>query len=379
MEKNKKLSISFNIIAIICIIMFCFAITPKTLQNDTFYTIKIGEHILQNGIDMQDPFSWHENLAYTYPHWLYDVGTYLVYNNFGGMIGVYVTTVILTCILGLTIYFIQLKFSKNQLTSFLLTIGEMYVLMPYIAARAQLFTFIMFALTILFIEEFLETKKIGYAIGLIIIPIVIANVHCAVWPFYFVLYLPYVAEYILCTFLDSNIVNKSSIKSLTKKIEKLKAKSGKEEKIKKLEDKLEKVTIDSVGYERKLKEVKEKPYKIKLERRIAGKWLIVIMIVCILTGLCTPLGDTPYTYLIKTMQGNTTQNISEHLPLTLANHTNVIFTFTLFLIILMFTDTKIKLKDLFMLTGLVVLTFMSRRQFSMFVIVCGFILNSSTL
>ena len=47
---------------------------------EIFYTIKIGEHILQNGIDMKDPFSWHENLEYTYPHWLYDVGIYLIYN-----------------------------------------------------------------------------------------------------------------------------------------------------------------------------------------------------------------------------------------------------------------------------------------------------------
>ena len=72
MEKEKKTidknSIRFTIMAVILIAIFCFAISPVTLQNDTFYTIKIGEHILQNGIDMKDPFSWHENLQYTYPH-----------------------------------------------------------------------------------------------------------------------------------------------------------------------------------------------------------------------------------------------------------------------------------------------------------------------
>ena len=31
----------FNILAIICIIIMGFAITPKTLQNDTYYTIAI--------------------------------------------------------------------------------------------------------------------------------------------------------------------------------------------------------------------------------------------------------------------------------------------------------------------------------------------------
>ena len=42
MKKNKK----FEIIAIILIILFAISISPKTLQNDTFYTIKIGELIV---------------------------------------------------------------------------------------------------------------------------------------------------------------------------------------------------------------------------------------------------------------------------------------------------------------------------------------------
>ena len=37
--------------AIICICLFVIAIVPKELQNDTFYTIKLGELILNNGID----------------------------------------------------------------------------------------------------------------------------------------------------------------------------------------------------------------------------------------------------------------------------------------------------------------------------------------
>ena len=76
---NKKTKIAFNVLAIICIIIFSAAVAPKTLQNDTYYTIKTGETIIQNGIDGQDHFSWSD-LKYTYPHWLYDVGIYLVYH-----------------------------------------------------------------------------------------------------------------------------------------------------------------------------------------------------------------------------------------------------------------------------------------------------------
>lgn len=79
MGKNQK-DIRLTIMFILLIIVFCISIVPKTFQNDTYYTIKIGEYILENGITMKDPFSWHENLGYTYPHWAYDVATYLIYN-----------------------------------------------------------------------------------------------------------------------------------------------------------------------------------------------------------------------------------------------------------------------------------------------------------
>lgn len=62
METETKQKIRLNTMAIILIIILCIGISPKTLQNDTYYTIKIGEYVLENGITMVDPFSWHENL-----------------------------------------------------------------------------------------------------------------------------------------------------------------------------------------------------------------------------------------------------------------------------------------------------------------------------
>ena len=99
------------------------------------------------------------------------------------------------------------------------------------------------------------------------------------------------------------------------------------------------------------------------------------MIVCIFIGLLTPLGDTPYTYLVKTMQGNTTQSISEHLPLTLYNDKATMAVLAILLFILIFTDTKIKLRDLFMILGLTYLSFMSRRQVSLLILIGGFIFS----
>lgn len=76
---NKKDKIKFNVLAIICIIVFSFALTPKLFQNDTFYTISTGKQIVENGLDREDHFAWTE-LKYTYPHWAYDAFIYLIYD-----------------------------------------------------------------------------------------------------------------------------------------------------------------------------------------------------------------------------------------------------------------------------------------------------------
>ena len=326
---NKK--IIFEILAIVLIAIFCISLTPKTLQNDTFYTIKIGEHIIQEkGIDMMDPFSWHENLEYTYPHWLYDVIIYGIYS-LGGMTGIYISTCIFAVILGISVYKVNTKLAKNQIISFFITIGVMYMLRDYIAARAQLVTFILFILQIFAIERLIETKKKRYGLALIIMSILVANLHLAIWPFTFVLYLPYIGEYIIA------IIDEKTAKKFGKQV-----KQGE---------------------------------KLRIEKKDGIKLLVIVMVICILTGLLTPLGTTPYTYLVKTMQGNTTENINEHQPLVLIKDTGVISAIIVLLAILIFTKAKISLSDLLMLGGLTLLMFYSKRQSTIWVLIGGIILN----
>ena len=331
MKINKRTI--FEIMALILIAIFCISLAPKTLQNDTFYTIKIGEHIVKNGIDMRDPFSWHKDLEYTYPHWLYDVIIYSIYS-LGGMTGIYISTCIFAVILGISLYKVNSKLVKNKVVSFAITIGAVYMLRDYITARAQLVTFILFIWQIFFMEKLVSTSQKGYGVGLVAISIIIANLHVAVWPFMFILYLPYIAEYIVA------IIE-----------EKVAKKYGKEV---------------------------QKGNKITREKRNGTKYLIIVMLICALTGFLTPLGTTPYTYLIKTMQGNTTQNISEHLPMTLINCQDVLCAIIIFLAIFTFTKTKMRLTDLFMIGGLTFLMLYSKRQSTMFIIIGSVILNRMT-
>ncbi len=373
---NKILKFFIEIFFIITIVFFAWSLTPKTFQNDTFYTIKIGEVIqktTQNttdllpwgkGLDMKDHFSYH-NLPYTYPHWLYDLLTFKIYSAYG-FYGVYVTTCVLAIVLGLLIYFINIKLNKNHTVSYLLTIGTLYCLKNFIAARAQLVTYLLFVTAIFFIEMFIKKKNILYAIGLVLVSLLIANLHCAVWPFYFVLFMPYIADWLcteIATYDYENHIKKFILRFRKKKL-------GKDE-----YNKQRDVLNNNILEHDKLVESRfDRTYKIQLERKKNIKWLIVVMVVCAFMGLCTPIKDVPYTYLIKTMQGNTTANINEHQPTVLATHENLIVILVLVFGVLIFSRSKVRLCDFYMLLGLIALSFFSQRQISMLAIIGNFIL-----
>lgn len=372
LKTNKIKSIMFHIIAIICISIFCCCIAPKVLQNDTFYTIPIGEYIYNNGVSdlTTDNFSWHE-LPYTYPHWLYDLMMFVIYNSFG-QAGIYASTMIFTSILGISIYALCNKKSKNKPVSFVITICSIYIMKDFLAARAQLVTFILFVWAVYFIEKFLEKGKIRYAIPLVLMAWLIANLHCAVFPFYFVLFLPYLAEYFLTVFVDLDV----DLKIISRVFKIYNKFTKKEEKKESISKKIENIELAKAERKRKRNIIRENPYKIKVQKNHVVLLLIAVIAICFASGILNPAGDGAYTYLVKTMQGNTMQSINEHLPLTLAENYEFAIAIVVFLLILIFTDTKIKLPDLFMLTGLTMLSFYSRRQESIFAIICGPILAS---
>ncbi len=358
-DKKKEKRIRFHVIIVFFIIVFGIGIAPKALQNDTFYTVKIGEYISQNGISnlREDPFSWNE-LPYVFPHWLYDFMMYGIYS-IGGWDAIYVSTICFTCILGISMYFTSNKISKNAPVSAVVTLIAMRLMIPYIAARAQVVTFSLFVLELYLIEKYLEQAKTRYAVGLLLFSLLIANMHMAVWPFFFVLFIPYIAEYIISRdWITIDLIIK--LKLFVQKHRKNKD----EEKIAKLEE--------SIKHNQKRRaELKENPYKIKVTRNDNTKKLILVMLLCMLMGLFTPTGlSTPYTYLAKTCMGNTVKVINEHMPLSLRGNEEFTAFFVFFIVILTFIDIKIDLKHLLYYCGILYLALNARRQVSMFLVIC---------
>ena len=324
MNNKKKI---LMICSVIILILICISFTIKTFQNDTFYTIKVGQSILKNGIDMKEHFSWH-NLSYTYPHWLYDIIIYLIYDKFN-FSGLYVFNILCFIVVALTFYFVNLKLNKSYFLSLLFSIFATIMLANYVSARAQLFTYLLFILEVYFIERLLASSNKRYIIYLMIICLLIANLHAAVWPFYFILMLPYLFEWLIC-----KIKNKFNIK---------------------LSD------------------------KIFINRLIISdnkniKLLGIVFLISLFIGLLTPIGTTPYTYFIKIMQGDTMKYIDEHKPLVLIENAFVWGYMFMLLIPLIFTKVKVKLSDICMILGLLIMSFISVRHISFLAIIGVFCL-----
>ena len=367
-KTEKATNIIFDILVFACIIIMSIAVTPKAFQNDTFYNIKCGEYILQNGVFnlKSDPFSWH-NLPYTWPHWLYDLGIYILYHIFGSHweVGFYIVTIIFTSILGISLYKTSSIISKNnKVVSGIITLFAIYLMKPYIATRAQLVTFILFVLEIYFIEKLLQTNKKRYGFALLLIALLIVELHCAVFPMFFVFAAPYVAEFIFLFIQDLDL-DERIFRGIIKVLKLITFSDKKREKLDSL---IEKSKKNSESKKIKREKRRKNPYKIIIERNKAQTTLIIFLIIAIFLGFLNPAGTGAFTYTLKIYQGNTTSSINEHLPLTLADNKGYGIMLAVTILILILVDIKIRLSDLLLFAGTVFLSFKARRQVSLVLI-----------
>lgn len=311
MKKNKKLYI-FSII-IICI--SSYLIVNKVLENDTFSAIKIGNYILDNGIDFKEHFNIQSNLSYHNARWLFNVIIALIYNHFG-FLGIYIFTILTTITMGICIFNILLKINKKINLSLLVTLFIILISKIFLSARAQIISYLLFLLEIYFIEMLIKTNKKRYIIYIIISSILISNIHTTVWPMTLIVFIPYFIEYLFYKF------------KLTKKESRLYTE------------------ITSV------------------------KLLIISFVLTIFSGLVTPLGLTPYTYMFKTMSGFSKTFITE---LQVSNPFTIPSLFVLTIIyiyFLIYRKGKIKVSDLFLVIGLYIMGALAIRNLAFLFILC---------
>lgn len=356
------------VVIVLLIVFFTISIVPKTFQNDTFYTIAIGKQIIEHGLDDVEHFSWHEGLDYQTPHWFFDYITGLIYNVFG-LEGIYILVCALSAILMLVIYFNMVNKGINWVIAYISTMVTAYLLKDYVfTARAQVLSYLLFFIEIILIEGFLKYKSKWDAIALFIVSVLIANIHAGAWPMFFILFLPYIGEYVLEQLSLKETVRKR-IKKEEKELKKLEKQEGPSKRIEELKTAIKKDT----------KFVKEQeavePRKIISKKNDNVKWLILVMIICILSAFLTPRANVPFTYFLKIAVGETTGYINEHMPLVVAGNLPFLIIMILTIAFLTFTDTKIKMSHALLLIGLVLMSLTSIRHVTFLVLFGSYIVT----
>lgn len=296
-------------LCVILIVYFSISIVNKTFENDTYFGIAVGNKILEGGFYTEEDFSFIEGLEYENVRWIFDIIIATVYNVFN-YLGIYVFVMIITAIIGLSIYYILKKENCPKIIALLLTLASIYWAKEVFVARAQILSFLIFIWEYYFLQRLLETKSKRYTIILFLLAVLLANTHASVYPLYFVMFLPFIAEEIL-----------SKIKSLP-----------------------------------------NKDLKIIIENKNALKILLITFGISFLGGLITPLGLAPYINMFKTVGEVSSDFISEMQPVTPALTPESTYFIIIFVGIVGFTKTKVKLSDVLVLFGFSLLSFSNLRS-----------------
>ena len=305
--KNKKLYIVFSMLLIVIILMT----VTKEMQNDTFFTIATGEHILQEGYDNVDHLTWHENLGFYKLRWAFDVAIAFIYNTFG-FAGIYAFVVIIASLTGLSLFNILLKQKNNIVLSFIATVISMLLMTSNwsFTARGQIISYLLLLLEIYFIEKLISTKQKRYYIIFLVISALIVNFHASVWYMTIILVLPYLAEAIMHKIMKNKNLEKS---------------------------------------------------KIILEP-ISIKMLIIAILCLVLGSFISPIGTYTYTYMFKVIGGISSTFISELQQTDIISSIGMILGLIVIDILMLATKSKMKLSDILLFFGLYFMAILARRN-----------------
>ncbi len=318
MNMKKKIWVIIGIIAL------CVCLTPRALQNDTFYLIKLGDYLVNHGFDGFDHWTWVYQVGYTYPHFLLDIIAYLIYRSFGFM-GIYIATMIFYAILGISIYYIVSRLIRNKWVATVVIFATIAMLADFVTMRGQLLSYSLFLWELYWLIRLYQNGEKRYILFLSLGSFLTAMVHGTFWLFTFVLYLPFFAEW---------LASKCKLTIVAKKL-----------------------NIDN-------KFLCVRPKNIKR--------VFIALVSSVLVGFLTPT-RVCFTYPFLTMLGNSQSYIGEHSPMTVLYFFEFCIAITIFLVSLIFAKTKIRFSYFCFICGLTLMSFLSVRHVALFYLI-GFLM-----
>lgn len=177
----------------VLIILPCLLLYRNSFENDTYWLLNTGKYILSHGFPNTEPFTMHQGLDFTAQQWLTTVVFYLFYS-YLGTLSLYILNIIIFIFIGMVIYKTSLKLCKNVFIAIPITVASCIILSFYMVLRPQIFSIAIFALQVYFLECYAARQRKIYLVLIPVLSVLLINFHAALWPFFFVLYIPYIVD-----------------------------------------------------------------------------------------------------------------------------------------------------------------------------------------
>lgn len=180
--------------------LFFFLYINFSRETDIWFILSHGRYILKHGFPHTEFLTIHEGLHFIMQQWGWSYVIYLLYHYIGS-IGVVIFIGLINVFVMFFIYKLCMKICNNSYFSYLLTaIIDLLLELNFVCPRPQ-----MISLLLLLIVIYILERKDKSIILLPIISLLLINFHASMWLMFFIICLPFMAEYILKR--DKYIIN----------------------------------------------------------------------------------------------------------------------------------------------------------------------------
>lgn len=196
----------------------CLFINPNFV-SDTYWLVNSGRYVIAHGIPHIEPFTLHQGLHFVMQQWLSATLFGIIYEALGSPF-IFVLIAMMKGLIIYSVYCLCMRISeRNFLLSFTIAFAVSIPIGFFIAPRPQVFSLFLFTMELNLLEAWIERnlpsgvpsytpanipghvkayrssfKADALLWWLPILSVLLINLHAAMWPFFFILLVPYAID-----------------------------------------------------------------------------------------------------------------------------------------------------------------------------------------
>lgn len=185
--------------------IFIGFITRMDRENDIFFLLKYGEHVLNSGFPTVDFLSMHQNFSFIMQQWLSSVIFYVFYGLLGHYGLLIIVNIVNILILFMLYRFCMLLSDNNYKISIILScVTDLLLETSFMVPRPQIFDYLILIIVMYIMELFYRNKSSKVLLWLPLLSLIQINLHASTWIMIFLFMLPYVVSLCYEKLIDHN-------------------------------------------------------------------------------------------------------------------------------------------------------------------------------